>query len=389
MLKTNIQIVLILLSALILMSSNKGKKTSKSTSIREINNCDCDSLWAKKVTKDFVSALQQTTKSDYSIWKDYKIKDGYYVLNAGKSKDSIHCLGLFNNGEAISYKCSKDVPKMLTPLYSYYLNYINRNEEQSPLFETYKEAPEFSTWMRKNSVQSAVYMPTSFPKFPFKIPAKTKAQLAVHEAFHIEVTLRYWFTKKGFWPKWEIQPDRAAVQSCYLENESIIKLIDDEQEFLALTIEALLDKNHKKVLENANQFISRREQRYKNLAHKKIKLGDDTLGDCRIGEAYMEIEEGIADYGSWVAMYNIGTASRQDLLKRYRAKQKDRFYLTGCMLLHASALMANGNDKPIISKMVNAPSVETGNLFTIFKDQLKEYHTSIMDSEKNNSKIRN
>lgn len=352
----------------------KNDKQNKVVEIKtEITDCGCDSLWTKQVTKDFVSVLEETTKSNYLIWKDYHINDGAYVLNAGKIADSTYCLGLWRKGEAISYKCSKDVPKMLTPLYSYYLNYSNRNTEQSKLFDTYKGAPDFSFWMNDNSIESAVYMPTDFPKFPFKIPAKMKTQLAVHETFHVEVTLRYWYTNKGFWPKWDRQPDRAGVQSCYLENVSIIKLIDEEQELLALTIEALLDKNELEVIKSANEFLKKREERYKLLSNKKIKLGDDTYADCRLGEAFMEIEEGIADYASWMVMYNIGTVSREDLLKRYRAKQKDRFYLTGCMLLHASSLMNDGDDKEIIAKMVNAHTVEEGNLFELFKKQLEQY----------------
>lgn len=354
--------------------SCKNKEDFKGSLKKTVNtDCGCDSLWSKPAAKDFVTLLEKTTSSNHPVWKDYNLGDGAFVLNAGQTNDSTYCLGLWKKGKAISYKCSKDIPKMLTPLYSYYLNYKNTKEIDSTLFGTYKKAPEFSSWMKINNIETAVYMPTDFPKFPFKIPAKMKTQLAIHEAFHINIMLRYWYTNKGFWPKWDKQPDRAGVQSCYAENESTQKLIEEEQNTLSFLIESLLDNKKSEAIVLGNKFLKIRETRYNILNDKQIKLNDDVYGDCKTAEALMEIEEGIADYASWVKMYDIGVASRSDLLKRYRAKQKDRFYLTGCMLLHASVLMNNGNDSGIIEQMVNANSLEEGNLLSIFKGQLIIY----------------
>ena len=358
----------------IMIASCKNKEGSKESLQKAINtDCGCDSLWAKPVTKDFVTLLEKTTSSNHPVWKDYNLGDGAFVLNAGQTNDSTYCLGLWKKGKAISYKCSKDVPKMLTPLYSYYLDYKTTKEIDSTLFGTYKKAPKFSSWMKSNNVEIAVYMPTDFPKFPFKIPAKTKTQLAIHEAFHIEVMLRYWYTGKGYWPKWDNQPDRTGVQSCYTENESTQKLIEEEQKTLSLLIEALLDNKKSEAIMLGNRFLKTREARYNILKEKQIKLKDGIYGNCETAEAIMEIEEGIADYASWVKMYDIGVVSRSDLLQRYNAKQKDRFYLTGCMLLHASVLMNNVKDSELIEKMVTANSLEEGNLLGIFKEQLIIY----------------
>ncbi|MEP7269505.1 MAG: hypothetical protein ABI844_17950 [Saprospiraceae bacterium] len=334
------------------------------------SDCGCDSLWSMPVTNDFVRILEKTTLSNRSVWKGYKLGDGNFVLNAGKLNDSTHCLGLWKKGKVISYTCSKDVPTMLTPLYSYYLNYKKSNETDSTLFGTFNKSPGFSLWMKHNHVESAVYMPTDFPKFPFKITAKTKTQIAIHEAFHIEVMLRYWFTKKGSWPQWDIQPDRAGVQSCYSETEFVQRLIEEEQNTLSLFVEALMDNKKSEAIVLGNSFLKARETRYNLLNEKQIKLKGDVYGDCKTAEEIMEIEEGIADYASWVIMYNIGMVSRDELLQRYRAQQNDRFYLTGCMLLHASVLMNNGKASEIIKKIVTANSLDEGNLLHIFKTQL-------------------
>ncbi|MEL6535973.1 MAG: hypothetical protein AAFQ98_11200 [Bacteroidota bacterium] len=339
-------------------------------------DCGCDSLWADSTTQEFVDLLETTTRSNHPIWKGYPLGDAAFVLYAGLTQDSTHCLGLWKQGEAMAYLCSADIPSMLTPLYSYYLNYPDTLVGDAKLFGTYQNAPIFSAWMEENEVDAAVFMPTDFPKFPFKIPAKVKTQLAIHEAFHIEVTLRKWYTGKGFWPKWDVQPDRAQVQNCYLGDSIAEGLIDREQETLALLVEALLDQDKPEAMRLAEEFLEARQLRYDHLEGTEVSLTEQTQGDCQAGEALMEIEEGIADYASWVKMFDIGTVSREDLLRRYRAKQKDKFYLTGCMLLHASVLMSGGKEMEVISKMVNAPSLEEGSLLTVFKAQLATYRES-------------
>jgi len=166
-----------ILTILLITSCKKSSNTHEVSQV--INRC-CDSLWTKSTTKEFIAFLEKTTKSDHSVWKDYNLNDGNFVLNAGRLNDSTHCLGLWKKGKLISYRCSKDVPKMLTPIYSYYLNYENIKKVDSVFFETHKNAPDFSSWMKSNNIESAVYMPSEFPKFPFKISAKMKTQLAIH-----------------------------------------------------------------------------------------------------------------------------------------------------------------------------------------------------------------
>ncbi len=338
-----------------------------------ISNCGCDSLWIKNEAKAFVNILEKTTRVNHLIWPGYQIGDGTYVLNAGQTADSTYCLGLWQGGRALSYKCSKDIPKMLTPLYSYYLNYGNEKKKEDIFFNTHKGAPDFTAWMQQNSIKTAVYMPVSFPDFPFEIPPKTKTQLAIHEAFHIEVMLEYWYTEQGHWPAWDQQPDRSQLNLCYTQNDIVAELIQKEQELLVQLIEALLDSKKGIAKKLGNEFLKIRTQRYQELEEVSINADEENTIDCQTAETIMEIEEGIADYASWVQMFELELFNRQDLIKRYRALQKDKFYLTGCMMLQAATLMNNGNDQEIITKIINAPSVVEGNLTTIFKYYLDRY----------------
>jgi hypothetical protein len=75
------------------------------------------------------------------------------------------------------------------------------------------------------------------------------------------------------------------------------------------------------------------------LADVRVARADGTPGTCAEAEAIMELEEGIADWASWTVLYDLGLASRESLIRRYRAIQDDAFYLTGAMQLHAVQLM--------------------------------------------------
>ncbi|WP_299364102.1 hypothetical protein [Winogradskyella sp.] len=334
--------------------------------------CNCDSLWLKPETKAFVEALENTTSNSYNIWRGYNVQDGIYILNAGINADSLYCLGLWKTGKKVDTLCSRDVPKLLTPLYSYYLNYETPIRQDSIFFKTANESPHFDNWMRAHHIESAIYMPTLFPKFPFKIPAKTKAQLAIHEAFHTEVMLKYWYTGKAKWPKWDHQPDRKNLPTCYTYNPTVSQLITEEQVALAKMLESLIIRDRKNAIKLGNDFLDIRKRRYAELETVKIDLKTGIYGDCETAEAMMEIEEGLADYASWSIMYEMGIFTKEELIKRYNAKQKAKYYLLGSMMMHAMCLM-NGDPNVIIDSIITSKSVESGNLTFLFSKELEQY----------------
>jgi len=223
-------------------------------------------------------------------------------------------------------------------------------------------------------VSSAVYIPLDFSKLPFKLPTMIKIQLAIHEAFHVEVMLRYWYTGKGNWPVWDKQPDRKDVQMCYTYGDTGRVMIKNEISLLADMINALLEKNNIKAYKLGKQYLDARQTRYKRLDAVKPKLGDNTEGDCQTAESLFELEEGVADYGSWTILYNMGIATKADLLKRYRAQQKDHFYMSGCMLMHAITLMSKEAPEEVINEMIKTTSIKEGSLLTIFKNKLEIFH---------------
>ncbi|HMU45919.1 MAG TPA: hypothetical protein PKC72_06090 [Chitinophagaceae bacterium] len=366
------QILFCLLLNFSLHAQKIDQKTNKDFGDKP--SCDCDSMWKKPDVAEFVDLLQKATSEKTYVWPGYNLSDATMIISAGQIAKGDHCLGLWKNGKALSYAQFSNTLQMLTPLYSYYLNYAGMDSiPDEPFFTTSKNAPALENWIKQMNVSSAVYMPVDFSKLPFKVPALVKVQLAIHEAFHVEVMLKYWYTQKGNWPKWDKQPDRKRVQICYTYNDSSRVMIQKELGILADMIEALLDGKKTNACILGEKYVETRETRYQKLKGVTTKLADDKDGDCETAESFFELEEGLADYGSWTILYNIGMAGKDALLKRYRAMQNDHFYLSGCMMMHAITLMSKKPVEKIIAKIVNSASVNEGSLLAIFKSELSDY----------------
>jgi hypothetical protein len=132
-------------------------------------------------------------------------------------------------------------------------------------------------------------------------------------------------------------------------------------------LEALLDQQKEKACTLGKEYLTARENRFAGLHDVHINMNTGQEGDCRAAESILELEEGLADYGSWTILYNRGMASREQLMKRYRAQQNDHFYLSGAMLMHAITLMSKKPAFRIIREMAGSGSVETGGLLPVFE----------------------
>ena len=334
----------------------------------------CTAAWADSTARDFVNQLELATKTHHPVWNGYQLGDGAVVLHAGKSADSTECLGLWKGGKVISYMEASEGPKLSTPLYGYHLNFQNPKEAyENPLTALSQQPVDISQWLEEYNVRSAVLMPVDFPNFPFKIPALAKMQIAIHEAFHVEVMIRYWYTGKGAWPAWDEQPDRQGLQNCYNADDEVKQTLQDERAKLSSLIEALLDGDKTAACLAGNEFLSQRAMRYDLLKYVKVNRQDETQCDCKEAENIMELEEGLADYASWTMLYDIGLSSRDVLLRRYRAIQKEPFYLSGAMLMHAVSLMNNGEISDIISDMANSSDQAIGAPFPIFEKEFARF----------------
>lgn len=333
----------------------------------------CELAWADSLAVDFVNHLEAATEKAHAVWPNYNLGDGAVILDAGLNCDSTsHCLGLWQHGDVKEYIESPEAPKLATVLYGYQLNFKELVKEDGLVERSQQPAP-ITNLLNRHGLETAVIMPVDFPQFPFEIPALKKMQIAIHESFHVEVMLRYWYSGEGEWPAWDEQPDRNASRQCYALNDEVVATFNSEKDELISMIEALLDADKNKAIETGTAFLATRNNRYEQLNDFTINRQDSTQCDCAEAENMMELEEGLADYASWTMLYEIGVSSREELINRYRAIQQEPFYLTGAMLMHAISLMNPEGKEAVINTIIQAPDHEAGALIIQFKSAFENY----------------
>jgi hypothetical protein len=299
--------------------------------------------------------------------------DGSFVLDAGESDAGGICVGLWQDGQAIAYATVDEAPKLLTPLYGYYFRSDQSTDSTPGLVAASAQPASVTTWLETFDVDRAVVVPVEVEDFPIPMSALRKAQLAIHEAFHIVVQAPRWFESIGPWPVWDQQPDRAGVRACYTHSPDVETALGLERESLVLLVNSLLNGDTTAACRAGEEFLSRRDARHELLSDATVALHDGALGSCREAEAIMELEEGTADYASWTVLYDLGQASREQLIRRYEAQQNDMFYLTGAMQLHAVQLMRPDGMGDVAREIAESEGPEDGSITSVLTRTLGSY----------------
>jgi hypothetical protein len=218
---------------------------------------------------------------------------------------------------------------------------------------------------------SAVVLPVEPSDFPLELPALLKVQVALHEGFHVGVQAPRWMGHTSDWPEWEAQPDRAGVRSCYTHHEKVESLFEDERADLLGVVSALLDGDRSLACSAGAEFLSAYDARIAAVSEVRVTMADGDPGSCQDAEAMMELEEGVADFVSWVHLYQTGLATRAQLERRYQARQGDVFYLTGAMKMHATSLL-RGDPLAVSREIIDSRSVAEGSLQAKLEGALTE-----------------
>ncbi|MFW5947408.1 MAG: hypothetical protein ACOCUW_02845 [Gemmatimonadota bacterium] len=334
-----------------------------------VPSAGCAPLWADSNAAALVDALATATANRDPVWGDYDLGDAWYVVDAGRSSAGGACLGAWTAGRTVAYAELPVGPALGTPLYGFYVPDGTRGRVPSS-----EQPAAVRAWLEDMGVERATIVPTVIEGFPMELSTLTRLQMALHEAFHVEVQFRRpprrWIRR---WPSWDRQPDRAGLQACYREPKAVASSLEEERDALVRTVEALLDGSPTTACRAGEVFLARREARYGMLEEVRVARHDSTPGTCREAEAIMELEEGTADYASWTALYRAGLVSRERLMQRYRAIQDDVFYLTGAMQLHATALMRPDGMEAVARRIARSESPDEGSITAIFADALETY----------------
>lgn len=334
---------------------------------------ECAAAWAAVPAQELVQALVSATASDRAIWGAYNLGVGSYVLNAGPSDAGGACLGVVHDGHAVAYAHVPDEPKLLTPLYGYYFAADWHGAPQSEMLDHARQPASIRAWLEGAGIRSAVVLPVVVRNFPMELPTVMKAQLGIHEAFHVEVQAPRWYASTGAWPAWDRQPDRPGVPACYAASSEVEAELTAERAQLVQLVSSLLDADSTTACSAGASFLAHRTARYDLLRDVHVARYDSTAGSCREAEAIMELEEGTADYASWVPLFNLGQASRDLLLRRYRAVQQDVFYMTGNMQLHAIRLMYPDSMAAVAARIAQSSGPDEGGITPVLQRALQSY----------------
>ncbi len=74
-----------------------------------------------------------------------------------------------------------------------------------------------------------------------------------------------------------------------------------------------------------------------------------------------------------VGRFELGHATRDQLMRRYRADQDDVFYLTGAMQLHATELMGPNRMAKVTQRIATSTTPDSGAITTAFEESLGDY----------------
>lgn len=299
----------------------------------------CAAAWSDPTARALLDTLAIATTPVGPFWGDWEPGESHVVLYAGPATDSTECYARLQGGAVRSYAALPEPPVLRTPLYGYHIATERRGGIGPDLTASAAQPPAVSDWLGTDGVRSAVVMPVEPEDFPMSLPALLKAQLAVHEAFHVDVQGPTWMGHTSDWPTWDAQPDRVQTVACYSGSAEVDAAFELERTALFGVVEALLDGAPAVACERGDEFLSARAARLALVADRTVELADGAQGTCAAAETLLELEEGVADYASWVPLFERGLATRAQLERRYQAIQQEVTYLTGAMKMHAAALL--------------------------------------------------
>ena len=328
---------------------------------------ECAALWDTEIATSFVDLLKRTTSREHPVWIDLRLSDPSYVLSAGQTEAGRWCLGLFAGGRAVDFEDLPAEPAWSTSLYGFYFGQPRTDRSTGEVTDDTGQPAVVHTWLEEHGVEHAVLAPVDPTGLPFEIPALLKVQLVAHEAFHLLVQMPVWNGRKGHWPAWDLQPDRTGVRRCFGEDEEITGLYAAEREALASTAEALLDGDRSAACRHATSALTLEAERRSEIDARGLRVQrDEETVPCREAEDIWEAIEGTADYASWLPLFESGFATRDQLLRRYRAQQADGFYLTGAIKMHAAQVLRESSPRDLWQDVAASHSAAEGSPHALF-----------------------
>ena len=312
--------------------------------------------------------MDKLPRAAESVWRNYRPAEQTYVFFLKDAATEGACATVWSNGRVVKTLALVAPPSLQTPLYGFHV------APSLPAPNRWRQPDAISKQLLDAGVQRAVLVPVEPEiKLPFPLAPRHLADIAIHEGFHVNIQAPSWAgtSPTADWPWWNKRhPDRQElVAKCYGDG----KAIDTEKEHLLRAVRtALSGGDQPSVCSAAKDFIRSRGERWAGLGTTTINVSEDVASktqdarpaSCSEGESVMELEEGTADFVAWMTAFNVGMVTQEQLLSRFGATQKDRFYLTGAMQLTLLRHLLGADFPTVPAKIIAEKSWDTGAIFT-------------------------
>ncbi len=319
----------------------------------------CDAAWRAPRATELLERVRRATSVVFPNWLGHAPADDWFVLET-ETAEGGSCLALLQGGALRSFFAPPEPPSFNTPLYGFFYGQPSTTARGATMDRLGAQPEAIDTWLRGQGVDRAVVVRTNPKDMPFELTPAMLTQLGLHESFHANIQMPRWRRDEaGLWPTWDAQPDRAATRTCTAATDEVQALFQQERAALTRAVEAGLDGDRAQLCRASSQFLSHRDARRQLVLDLEVPRDSGGPAGCAEAEAIWELVEGVADWASWVYLFEIGEATKERLLLRYRAQQADTFYLTGAMQLHA-AQMLRGDAVGAARQIARSEGVEAG-----------------------------
>lgn len=284
---------------------------------------------------------------------------------------------LINKGEIV-FKQTAEKQKNLD-LFAYYYP----KAKHTGLSFTLPE--QLNNYLEKNNIERAFIFKFNYnPKIISKLTDNRekffdsdnilRIVFILHEGFHLQITLPKWIEKKaGFWPKWDIQPDRKKLSGeCYYGSDEIKKLYQQELNAIVKLFGLLYtDSNSSKmeIEQAAREFITTREKRYGLTSGKNLSKVKEYPMNCEESETIMEMEEGIPDFIAKFLTVETKLVNPAQVIALKENNVVDPFYSFGALQLMVLYRLDKAVSENVFKTMIGSENYH-GGIFYQFKDRV-------------------
>jgi hypothetical protein len=265
-------------------------------------------------------------------------------------------------------------PRFETPLFGFF---VSGNAANAGSGGRARQPDALAAQLDALGVRHAVLLPVEVDgRLPFKLSVQNQFDVAVHEAFHAHVQMPVWagIERSDGWPAWtSVQPDRSQLAlRCYGSADARAPLLAAEREPLVRAATAALGREPiEGVCRDARSFLSERRRRWSDLT--SVRVDGESPGpamSCVQAEVTMELDEGVPDFVAWMTARQLRIVDDERVGLRFKASQRDVFYLTGMMQLVVLRHLLGTEFAGLTARIAASPSWESGALADALDTQL-------------------